>query len=1230
VTPASRLRDLMSRRILVLDGAMGTMVQSRELVEADFRGVRFAAHPKELKGANDLLVLTRPDVVEEIHREYLEAGADVVETDTFNANGISMSDYGLVPLVYELNVAAARVARRAVDAFVRSAGREAYVAGSVGPTNRTASLAIDAASPRTRDTRWNDFVAAYREQVRGLLDGGVDLLLVETVFDTLVAKAALFAAGELFEERGAAVPVMLSVTIADRSGRTLSGQMVEAFWNSVSHVPLLSVGINCALGAKEMRPYVEELSSIAPVFVSTYPNAGLPNAFGGFDETPESMADDLAGFARSGWVNIVGGCCGTTPAHIHAIAEAVRAVPPRKVPPVQKTLRLSGLEPFSIRTDSNFTLIGERTNVSGSPRFAKLIAAGDYEGAVAVARQQVEGGANLLDVNMDEGMLDAPTAMTEFLNLLSSEPDIARLPVMIDSSRWEVLEAGLKCLQGKGVVNSISLKEGEEAFLERGRRVRKYGAAAVVMAFDEEGQATTVERKVAIAKRAFRLLTTRADFPAEDLIFDPNVLTVGTGIEEHADYGVAFLEAVRRIKAELPLVRTSGGISNVSFAFRGNNVVREAMHAAFLYHAIRAGLDMGIVNAGQLAVYEEIPADLLERVEDVLLNRRRDATEHLIAFAGTVTRGEKAEAKADAWRSLPVEERLAHALVHGLVDHVEADVEEARTRYDQPLAVIEGPLMAGMGLVGELFGAGKMFLPQVVKSARVMKRAVAYLEPFLQAAKESGAARTQGTVLLATVKGDVHDIGKNIVGVVLACNNYQVVDLGVMVPADRLLKAARERKVDVVGLSGLITPSLDEMVHVAREMEREGFAVPLLIGGATTSALHTAVKIAPAYGRPVVHVPDASRAAGVVSSLLSREQSGPFDSGNRARQEGLRAEHERRSARPLLSLAEARSRAPRFDWGGADLPVPSFGGVRAVPDEPLGGLAPFIDWSPFFHAWELRGRYPQILDDRAVGQKARELFEDARRLLDEIVSRKLLAARGVWGFFPANAVGDDIELFADAGRTRPLATFPMLRQQAPRTDGLPHLSLADFVAPLGSGRADFLGAFAVTAGAGADELAARFASAHDDYSALLVKALADRLAEAFAEKLHKEARDAWGFGRDEGLSTEDLLRERYRGIRPAPGYPACPDHSEKRTLFTLLGATETAGITLTESFAMHPAASICGFYFSHPGAKYFAVGRLGKDQVEDYARRKGISLAEAERWLAPNLGYEPAGVAVSA
>ncbi len=1224
----ARLRDLLSQRILVLDGAMGTVVQSHRLTETDFRGTRFAGHPKDLKGANDLLVLTRPDVVEEIHREYLEAGADLVETDTFNANGISMADYGLVPLVHEMNVAAAKVARRAVEVFVReNPGCEAFVVGSVGPTNRTASLAIDAASPGRRDTRWGDFVTAYHEQVRGLLDGGVDLLLVETVFDTLVAKAALFAIGQLFEERAARVPVMLSVTITDKSGRTLSGQMVEAFWNSVSHFPLLSVGINCALGAKEMRPYLEELSSIAPAFVSAYPNAGLPNAFGGFDETPGAMAEDLRSFALNGWVNLVGGCCGTTPAHIRAIAEAVRGIRPRKVPAVGRTLRLSGLEPFSIRADSNFTLVGERTNVAGSPRFAKLIAAGDYEGALAVARQQVEGGANLLDVNMDEGLLDSASAMTEFLNLLSSEPDIAKLPVMIDSSKWEVLEAGLKCLQGKGVVNSISLKEGEETFLDHGRKIRRYGAAAVVMAFDEEGQATTVERKLAIAKRAFRLLTEEAGFPPEDLIFDPNVLTVGTGIEEHAGYGVAFLEAVRRIKAELPHVRTSGGISNVSFSFRGNNAVREAMHAAFLYHAIRAGLDMGIVNAGQLAVYEEIPANFLERVEDVLLDRRADATERLVAFAETVKRGEKAEAKIDAWRTLPVEGRLAHALVHGVVDHVEADTEEARKKYGRPLAVIEGPLMAGMNVVGDLFGAGKMFLPQVVKSARVMKRAVAYLQPFLEAEKASGAARTQGKVLLATVKGDVHDIGKNIVGVVLACNNYAVVDLGVMVPADRILAAIRKETPDVVGLSGLITPSLDEMVHVGREMERERVGVPILIGGATTSPLHTAVKIAPAYAETVVHVLDASRAAGVLSSLLSKEQAGAFVAGNRVKQEDLRREHERKSARPLLTIAEARAKGPRFDWAKAEIPVPAFTGVRAIDDEPLDGLLPFIDWSPFFQAWELRGRYPQILEDPTLGQKAKELFDDARRLLGEIVENKLLRARGVWGFFPANAVGDDIELFADAGRTRVLATFPMLRQQAPRTDRLPQISLADFVASHASGRADHLGAFAVTAGHGTDELAARFASAHDDYNAIMVKALADRLAEAFAEKLHKEARAAWGFGASESLSTDDLLREHYRGIRPAAGYPACPDHTETKTLFALLGATERTGIALTENFAMHPAASVSGLYFSHPEAKYFAVGRIGKDQVEDYARRKGMSLAEAERWLAPNLGYEPAAVA---
>ncbi|MFI5179824.1 MAG: methionine synthase [Thermoanaerobaculia bacterium] len=1226
----AHLRRLLSERILILDGAMGTMIQGHRLSEEDFRGARFAGHPKDLKGASDVLVLTKPEVIEGIHREYLEAGADLVETCTFNANGISMADYGLVPLVYELNVAAASIARRAVASFVgANPGRTAFVAGSIGPTNRTASLAIDVGNPQKRDTRFDDFVAAYREQVRGLLDGGVDLLLVETVFDTLVAKAALWAIEQLFDERRARVPVMLSVTITDRSGRTLSGQMVEAFWNSVSHVPLLSVGINCALGAKEMRPYLEELSGIAPVFVSAYPNAGLPNAFGGFDETPARMAADLRGFAEAGWVNVVGGCCGTTPAHIRAIREAVEGLAPRKIPATRPTLRLSGLEPFTIRPDSNFTMVGERTNVTGSPKFAKLIVAGDYEGALSVARQQAEGGANLLDVNMDEGMLDAPAVMTEFLNLLSAEPDIARLPVMIDSSKWEVLEAGLKCLQGKAVVNSISLKEGETAFLDHARTIRRYGAAVVVMAFDEDGQATTADRKVAIARRAYRLLTEQAGFPPEDLIFDPNVLTVGTGIEEHAGYGLAFLEAVRRIKAELPLVRTSGGISNVSFSFRGNNVVREAMHSAFLYHAIRAGLDMGIVNAGQLAVYEEIPKDLLERVEDVLLDRRPDATERLVAFAETVRRGEKAAVKADVWRSLPVEERLAHALVHGIVEHVEADTEEARKKYGRPLDVIEGPLMAGMSVVGDLFGAGKMFLPQVVKSARVMKRAVAYLQPFLEAEKTAGEARTQGKVLLATVKGDVHDIGKNIVGVVLACNNYAVVDLGVMVPADRILAAIRREKPDVVGLSGLITPSLDEMVHVAREMEHDRIAVPLLIGGATTSPIHTAVKIAPAYGPPVVHVLDASRAAGVVSSLLSRDQAESFAREVRTRQNDLRRDHEKKSAKPLLPFEEARAMGPRLDWVRAEIPTPSFTGPRTIDDEPLAALVPYIDWSPFFHAWELRGRYPQILEDPAVGAKAKELFDDARRLLDEIVEKRLLKARGVWGFFPANAVGDDIELFADAGRSHLLATFSMLRQQAPRTDGLPQLSLADFVAPRSTGRADHLGAFAVTAGHGADELAARFAAAHDDYSSILVKALADRLAEAFAEKLHEQARAAWGYGKGESLSREDLLRERYRGIRPAAGYPACPDHSEKRTLFSILSATEKVGIALTENFAMHPAASVSGLYFAHPEAKYFAVGRIGKDQVEDYARRKGISLAEAERWLAPNLGYEAGASAPS-
>ncbi|MDL2716124.1 MAG: methionine synthase [Acidobacteriota bacterium] len=1222
VTAEARLRALLKERIAIIDGAMGTMIQAHALDEAAYRGARFRNHTKDLKGANDLLVLTQPAIIEGIHLQYLEAGADILETNTFNAQAISLADYGLESLAYEMNVAAAGAARRAVDAHRAATGRDAFVAGALGPTNRTLSLAVDVNDPGKRTHVFDEFVAAYTEQIRGLLDGGVDFLLFETVFDTLVLKAALFAALQHFEAAGRSVPLMVSVTITDKSGRTLSGQMVEAFWNSVSHVPLLSVGINCALGAKEMRPYIEELSSLAPVFLSAYPNAGLPNAFGGFDETPEIMCGDIAAFAREGWVNIVGGCCGTTPAHIRAIADAVKSLPPRRLPEIPRATRLSGLEPYTFRPEV-FTVVGERTNVTGSPKFAKLVLAADYEGALTVARQQVEGGANVLDVNMDEGMLDGMAAMTRFLNLLSAEPDIAKLPIMLDSSKWDVIEAGLKCLQGKSIVNSISLKEGEDSFRSHARLVRRYGAAVIVMAFDENGQATTVERKVAIAARAYRILTEEIGFPPEDVVFDPNILTVATGIEEHDPYALNFLEATKRIKATLPHAKVSGGVSNISFSFRGNNAVREAMHAAFLYHAIHAGLDMGIVNAGQLAVYEEIPKDLLALVEDVLLNRRPDATERLVSFAESVKKTGRAEIVADAWRSGPVEERLSHALVKGIVDFIDADVEEARKKYGAPLAVIEGPLMGGMNVVGDLFGAGKMFLPQVVKSARVMKKAVHYLQPFLEAEKKPGAVSSQVTVLLATVKGDVHDIGKNIVGVVLQCNGYAVVDLGVMVAADRILAAAKEHGARVIGLSGLITPSLDEMVHVAREMERAGFTVPLLIGGATTSPVHTAVKIAPAYGPPVVHVLDASRAVGAVSGLIGADAAGVADA-NRKKQALLAAEHEKRVAKPLLPLATARSRKPRFDWDGAELPAPAFTGARVVDDVPLAELVPFIDWSPFFHAWELRGRYPQILEDAVVGEKARELFADARALLDRIVKQRLVSARGVYGFFPANSDGDDIRLFADASRTRPLATLHTLRQQMEKPEGQPLEALADLVAPLASGRADFIGAFAVTAGIGVDALCRSFEKDHDDYSSILVKALADRLAEAFAEMLHRRARADWGYGRDETLTADDLLHERYRGIRPAPGYPACPDHTEKRTLFALLEAETNAGISLTESYAMTPASSVSGFYFAHPEAHYFGVGRLGRDQVEDYARRKGLSLSEVERWLAPNLGYEPA------
>jgi 5-methyltetrahydrofolate--homocysteine methyltransferase len=1218
------LREL-ERRILVIDGAMGTLLQARGLSEADYRGERLRDSAREVKGDHELLDLSRPDVVSECHRAYLAAGADIIETNTFNANRFSQADYGTEALVYDINVAAGRAAGQAVDeAMAGEPGRVCWVAGALGPTNKTASLSRDVNDPGARSVTFAQLEEGYHEQALGLLDGGADILLVETAFDTLNAKAALAAIERAFEVRAVRRPVMASVTITDLSGRNLSGQTVEAFWISVSHAPLLSVGVNCALGPKEMRQHVEELSRVAPCFVSAYPNAGLPNAFGGFDETPDSMSASLGEWARAGFLNVVGGCCGTTPAHIRRIAEAVRGVAPRVRPQVPRLTRLSGLDPLVVRPDSNFVNVGERTNVTGSPRFSKLVMAGQYPEALQVARQQVEGGAQILDVNMDEALLDSAKAMTTFLNLLAAEPDIARVPVMIDSSDWNVIEAGLRCLQGKGVVNSISLKEGEAAFRDHARRVRRYGAGVVVMAFDEEGQAATVERRVAILSRAYRILTEEVGFPPEDVIFDPNVLTVGTGIEEHADYGVAFIEATGRLKQAFPLAKVSGGISNVSFSFRGNTPVREAMHAAFLYHAIRAGLDMGIVNAGQLAVYEEIPKDLLERVEDVLLNRRPDATERLIAFAQTVKEHEKGPVAEDAWRKGTVEERLSHALVRGIDEFVVADTEEARQKYGRPLAVIEGPLMDGMNVVGDLFGSGKMFLPQVVKSARVMKKSVAYLTPYLEAEKQASGARAEAKVVMATVKGDVHDIGKNIVGVVLACNNYEVIDLGVMVPADRILSTAKERGADLVGLSGLITPSLEEMVHVAREMERQGFTVPLLIGGATTSRAHTAVRIAPAYSGPVVHVLDASRAVGVVGQLKSAEKRPAFDAENRREQERLRVEHQaRRSEKPLLPLDGARRRRTRIDWTAYAPPQPCFRGPREL-DVALAELVPYVDWTPFFSAWELRGTYPRIFENPEWGSKAREVFDDAQAMLKRLVAERRLKARATYGFFPANASGDDIEVYADESREGLLGTIHTLRQQADNGEDEPDHALADFVAPRDSGLADWIGAFAVTTGLGADEIVAEHEGQHDDYAAIMVKALADRLAEALAEWLHRRARADWGYGRDESLSIEELVREKYRGIRPAPGYPACPDHTEKRLLFDLLGGEERVGIRLTETFAMWPAASVCGFYFAHPQARYFALGKIGRDQVLDYHRRKGMDLRSVERWLAPNLGYDPA------
>jgi 5-methyltetrahydrofolate--homocysteine methyltransferase len=1224
--PDSRtlLEQLLRRRIAVLDGAMGTMIQSFGLGEADFRGERFADHPSDLKGDNELLVLTRPDVVERIHEAYLAAGADIIETNTFGATRVSQADYGMESICAELNREAARLARRAAESWTaKTPGRPRFVAGAIGPTNKTLSISPDVNDAALRSLGFDQLRDAYAEQARALIEGGVDTLLIETIFDTLNAKAAIVACLDTFDALGVRLPLMISVTITDKSGRTLSGQTIDAFWTSVAHARPLSVGINCSLGADEMRPFLADLAEIAPVYVSAYPNAGLPNAFGGYDETPEETAAKLREFAESGLLNLAGGCCGTTDAHIRAVAEALEGIPPRAVPePERGIARFSGLETYAIRPDTNFTTIGERTNVTGSRRFANLIRKGDYQTAVEVALDQVRGGANLIDVNMDEGMLDSEQAMTTFLNLIATEPEVARVPIVVDSSKWSVIEAGLKCVQGKGVVNSISLKEGEADFLEKARRIQRYGAGVVVMAFDETGQADTTERKVAICRRAYRLLTERAGFDPQDVVFDPNILAIATGIEEHDRYALNFLEATRIIKESCPGVRVSGGVSNLSFSFRGNEPVREAIHTAFLYHAIQAGLDMAIVNAGQIGVYEDIPADLLERVEDILFARRPDATERMVEFAESVKGSGRRKEIDLSWREASVEARLSHALVHGIVDWIEADTEEARRKLPRPLDVIEGPLMDGMKIVGDLFGAGKMFLPQVVKSARAMKRAVAYLTPFMEQEKESSGRGAQGRIVMATVKGDVHDIGKNIVGVVLGCNNYEVIDLGVMVPCERILDTALERECDLIGLSGLITPSLDEMVHVAREMQRRGIDKPLLIGGATTSRQHTAVKIAPRFEGSTIHVHDASRAVGVVSNLLDPKRRPAFDAENRAAQERLRFVYGEKRERPLLSYSKARENRLRLHWDAEDAPRPAFLGRRVVDDVTLEEIAGYIDWTFFFTAWELKGRYPKILRHPEYGAAARELFEHGQALLRRILDEKLLVPRGVYGFWPAASDDDDIVLYADETRKAEIARFPMLRQQAAQPEGKPNRSLADYLPPAEAVARGHLGAFAVTAGIGADALCASYERALDDYHAIMVKALADRLAEAFAELLHARARADWGYGRGENLRNEDLIAEKYRGIRPAFGYPACPDHTLKRPLFELLAAPGL-GIELTESCAMTPAASVSGIYFAHPQARYFTVGRIDRDQVEDYAARMGESSTEAERWLAPNLGYDP-------
>ncbi|MBW8050314.1 MAG: methionine synthase [Cytophagales bacterium] len=1242
----NKITNILKERILVLDGAMGTMIQAHKLEEEDFRGKRFADFSSDLKGNNDLLSITQPKIIEDIHAAFLQVGADIIETNTFNSTSISMADYQMEDIVYELNVASAKIARKVADEFTnKNPDKPRFVAGSIGPTNKTASLSPDVNRPEYRATTFDDLVGTYSEQVRGLIDGGVDFLFVETVFDTLNCKAALFAIESQFNEleiqnskleirnskseiqnpkSSIRIPVMVSGTITDASGRTLSGQTVKAFLYSVSHTAMLSIGLNCALGAEQLRPYLETLSDTAPFFVSVHPNAGLPNEFGEYDETPERMASVIEDYLKSGFVNIVGGCCGTTPEHIKQIAVLAEKYSPRKVPEKEKKPNYSGLEPLTIFSESNFINIGERTNITGSKKFSKLIKAKEYEKAIAIAKDQVEGGAQILDVNMDEGLLDSEAEMTTFLNLIASEPDIARIPIMVDSSKWSVIEAGLKCVQGKSIVNSISLKEGKEKFIEYARKIRQYGAAVVVMAFDEEGQADTIQRRIEICERAYKILTGELNFPPEDIIFDPNVFPVATGLPEHNKNAVDYFEAARWIKKNLPYAMVSGGVSNVSFSFRGNNPVREAMHSAFLYHGIQAGMDMGIVNAGMIEVYENIPKDLLGKVEDVLFNKRENATEKLVEYAANVVSNGIVKVKDERWRKENVEERLKHALVEGITDYIVEDVEEARKKYDRPLHVIEGPLMDGMNVVGDLFGSGKMFLPQVVKSARVMKKGVAHLTPFIEEEKQDGGKpKAAGKILMATVKGDVHDIGKNIVGVVLGCNNYEIIDLGVMVASDKILQAAKENDVDIIGLSGLITPSLDEMVHVAKEMKRLNFDLPLLIGGATTSRIHTAVKIEPNYNGSVIHVLNASISVGVASKLVNEKNKAVFCNDIKTEYEKLRIDHlSRQKDKQLLSITKARANKFNIDWKTTKITKPSFIGNKFFVNYSLKEISNFIDWTPFFQAWELKGKFPKLLDDPKMGKEAQKLLNDALKLLQEVIDKRLLTANASIGIYPANATSDDdITVYEDESREKVKAVIHTLRQQGQKAPGVPNLALADFIARNSGG--DYIGFFAVTTGIEIEKMIKKFEADLDDYSSIMIKALADRLAEAFTELLHQRVRkEFWGYAKDENFTSEELIHEKYAGIRPAPGYPACPDHTEKRTLFDLLEVEKNTGITLTENLAMYPAASVCGIYFAHPQSKYFGLGKIGKDQIEDYAKRKEMDLKETEKWLSPNLNYD--------